>query len=100
MLKVKNMTTKQGADAINQFVITDDERRVDLFQSYQSPIIEIDRANLVITVYKDYDYGVTTRKYRNQFLTEQGFPELATGKSLKEHMELGTYKIFTIKKVF
>lgn len=100
MLKVRNMTSKRsGKEVANQFVITDDERRVDLFQSYQSPIVEIDRNNLTITVYKDYDYGVTTRKYRNQFMMEQGFPELATNKEFKKYMALGTYDIFTIINV-
>lgn len=101
MLKVRNMTSpKTGKEIANQFVITDDERNVDLFQSYQSPIVEIDRNNLTITVHSDYDYSNTTRKYRNKFMMEQGFSELAVAKEFKKYLEIGTYDIFTIVKAF
>ena len=68
MLKVRNMTSrKSGREVPNQFIITDSDGVRDnvLFQSYSSPIINIDRGNLKITVYRDYAYSNTTIKYRN-----------------------------------
>lgn len=75
MLKVRNMTSpRTGREVANQFVIENGD--VTLFQSYRSPIVEIDRNTRTIRVYEDWSYSRTTSKYRNQFLDEQGFWEL------------------------
>lgn len=75
MLKVRNMTSpRTGREVVNQFVIENGD--VTLFQSYRSPIVEIDRNTRTIRVYEDWNYSRTTSKYRNQFLDEQGFYEL------------------------
>lgn len=80
MLKVENMRSpRTGREVPNQFVIENGD--VTLFQSYCSPIVEIDRNTLTIRVYEDWNYSRTTSKYRNQFLDEQGFYELV-GKDL------------------
>ena len=62
----------------NQYIINDSETEKTMFQSYNSPIIEIDRNNLVITVYPDFCRNSTTGKYRNQFLDSEGFYEIDT----------------------
>lgn len=75
MLKVRNLTSpRSGREVANQFVIENGD--TTLFQSYRSPIVEVDRDALAIRVYEDWDYSRTTSKYRNQFFNEQGFPEL------------------------
>lgn len=74
MLKVRNMTSpRTDRPVANQFVIENGD--VTLFQSYDSPIVAIDRNTQTIHVYKDWSYSRTTSKYRNQFLDEQGFYE-------------------------
>lgn len=65
---VRNMTGRTGRAVANQFIIEHNGRTY--FQSYELIIackntsggIEIDRSN--------WDYSVTTSKYRNQFLGE------------------------------
>lgn len=99
MMKVRNMTSpKTGREVANQFIIENGNATV--FQSYQSTIVEIDRDNLTITVHKDYDYSPTTSKYRNKFMEEEGFYELANKKAFEEALKTGTYKEFKIIKTF
>lgn len=75
MLHVKNMTSpRTGREVANQFVIENGD--TTMFQSYSSPIVEIDRNTMTIRVYRDWAYSRTTSKYRNQFFYEQGFYEL------------------------
>ena len=74
MLKVKTLKN-------NQYVINDSDTEKTMFQSYNSPVIEIDRNDLIITVYPDYDYSITTSKYRNEFLNNEGFYEIANTKA-------------------
>lgn len=104
MLKVRNMTSaRSGREVANQFIIEDTESRKILFQSYSSPIVEIDRENRVITVYEDWDYSTTTGKYRNQFMDDMGFLEMANKKDFEYHMnlgELGEFRKWKVKKAF
>lgn len=100
-MKVRNMESpKTGREVANQFIITDVEKNVTLFQSYTSPIIEIDRTNLVITVHSDYNYSRTTGKYRNKFMEDEGFYELSNIKDLEKYIKLGTYENFKVVKAF
>ena len=99
MMRVANMTSpRTGRPVANQFVITDCGRI--LFQSYESPIVEIDHNNMTITVYPHYDYSVTTAKYRNEFMSEHGFAKMATKKSFERYMNEGKIYGFTIIKEF
>jgi hypothetical protein len=79
-MKVRNMTSPRGNKVANQFIITDEGRGAlgnflvrETFQSYNTVIairtvwpdkttIELDK--------DDWDYSVTTGKYRNIFLGE------------------------------
>jgi hypothetical protein len=80
-MRVYNMeSARSGRPVANQFVIVDDNKLV--FQSYDSMIIEIDKATSTITFGKDWNYSTTTAKYRNEFL-KMYFPSLADGKKLK-----------------
>ena len=81
MLRVYNMESiKTGKPVANQFVINDGNKLV--FQSYESMIVEFDKANSTITFGKDWNYSRTTSKYRNEFL-DMYFPELADTNKLK-----------------
>ena len=97
MMHVVNMVSpRTGRPVANQFILT--EYGFTLFQSYNSPIVEIDRTNNVIIVYRDYDYSNTTRKYRNEFMTEQGFDEMATSKGFEKFLREGKIGEFKIVK--
>ena len=101
MLKVKNMVSvKSDRPVINQFIIEDTERKRVAFQSYESPIVLIDRCHDTIVVYEDWNYSMTTSTYRNKFMEEQGLYELANTKAILKAMEAGSYKSFTIIKAF
>lgn len=65
--KVRNMTSSNGNDIPNQFIIDVGDQTI--FQSYDS-IIAIKEGR---TIYLDsyyWDYSRTTGKYRNMFLGE------------------------------
>lgn len=85
-MTVENMRSpRTGAKVVNQFVITDGCRTV--FQSYDSTIAEINRNPRTITIGEDWDYSVTTGKYRNAFFEDMGFSELASKQGLNKAME-------------
>lgn len=85
-MTVENMRSpRTGAKVANQFIITDGYRTV--FQSYDSTIAEIDWNNTTITIGRDWDYSVTTGKYRNVFFEDMGFLRLANKQGLKKAIE-------------
>ena len=65
-MRVENMTTTAGNKVANQFVVHTDEGR--FFQSYDSMIAFIPKDGGPIQLGADWDYSVTTGRYRNQFL--------------------------------
>lgn len=90
MLKVKNMTSERsGREVANQFVISYGGDVV-MFQSYDSPIVEVDYSDGKITVFQDWDYSKTTAKYRNQFMRDYvGIMEMADRKGFERCMNEG-----------
>lgn len=86
MMTVRNMVSpRTGVEVANQFIIEGDGRTT--FQSYNSTIIEIDWNAKTIKFGEDWDYSVTTSKYRNAFLQEY-FRPLAMGtKELRKFMQ-------------
>jgi hypothetical protein len=99
MMRVANMTSpRTGRPVANQYILSDDTR--DVFQSYESTIIEIDRKTSTITVHRDYDYSTTTAKYRNEFMRMQGFDEMADRKGFEKFLTLGKVGNFSIIKAF
>ena len=99
MMRVVNMTSpRTGRPVANQFIISDGYKH--LFQSYSSPIVEIDYNANTITVYSAYDYSVTTGKYRNEFMYQQGFDEMANKKGFEKFLNAGRIDNFTIVKAF
>lgn len=67
-LKVENMTSSNGNNVPNQFIITLDNGR--MFQSYNSNIAFIPCDGGKIVLGRNWDYSKTTGKYRNMFLGE------------------------------
>ena len=67
-IKVQNMESAKGNTIPNQFIITEENNRY--FQSYETVIAMIDNKGDVFLDKNDWDYSVTTSKYRNIFLKE------------------------------
>lgn len=67
--KVSQMISERsGRPVKNQFIVTTEDG--EWFQSYNSLIAFKPFGNGKILIGKDWDYSVTTGKYRNQFLGE------------------------------
>ena len=102
-MKVKNMTSRNGNKVANQFVITDTDNgnNKTVFQSYESMIAEIDYNNAIITIGHNYNYSVTTSKYRNMFFEENYLFELANLKGLEKAIAAGhidtKYRTFIVR---
>ena len=71
---ISNLINKQGNAVKNQFIIIEDDKIT--FQSYNSKIVEIE--GTWITFYPDYNYSITTAKYRNKFLSDMLGVEIKT----------------------
>lgn len=90
-MRIKNMTSAHGNKIANQFIIEDDNKVY--FQSYNSMIACINYSEKIITIGEDYNYSVTTGKYRNKFFYECGFYEITTLKSLNDAIKKGVIDI-------
>lgn len=69
-VSVRNMTGHSGREVSNQFIITTPEG--EFFQSYETVIAHVpeDPAKPIQLDKNNWDYSVTTAKYRNKFLGE------------------------------
>lgn len=81
LAKVENMTSSNGNDIPNQFIVR--TSKATIFQSYSS-IIAIEMHGLTILDRDKWDYSTTTGRYRNQFLGE-------TKKETQQKIDNGTY---------
>lgn len=96
-MRVRNMTSpRSGREVANQFIIRDNATSRTTFQSYDSMIVIIDYQNNTISLGENWDYSMTTSKYRNQFFEEQGFSDLASTKALADALKTGKYEDWTI----
>jgi len=68
LIEVSNMKNSSGNSIPNQFEIHTTEGRY--FQSYRSVIAFIPSDGSKIQLGADWEYSVTTGKYRNMFLNE------------------------------
>ena len=100
-MKVTNMTSPNGNEVVNQFIITEEGCgalgnfvKRETFQSYKSIIairtIWPDETRIVLDEYY-WDYSKTTGKYRNLFLGED---KATTQKKIKS----GEYKLENLNK--
>ena len=98
-MKVENIISKSGNAIANQFVLSGGDELV--FQSYDSTIITIDNGTKTVIIGRDYDYSVTTGKYRNIFFEDYAPYELNGLKDLKvlrkaiEEKEFNGWKVMT-----
>jgi hypothetical protein len=67
-MKVSNMQSHNGNDIPNQFDIVTDNGD-SFFQSYSSIIVKISKGKIYLDE-NNWDYSVTTSKYRNMYLRE------------------------------
>lgn len=67
-MQVTHMINSNGEPAKNQLIIHDEKTGERFFQSYNSIIVKIHKGK--VTLGKNWNYSVTTSKYRNQFLGE------------------------------
>lgn len=96
MMKVEQMINTRGNGAMNQFVITSEDKTV--FQSYESMIVTMDYPTKTITIGRDYDYSKTTGKHRNIFFNDYAnLSGLATKKGLDEAIKNGSYGSWIVK---
>lgn len=73
-MRVYNMESPNGNKVANQFVIESDDESIVSFQSYSSTIATINHNDNTITIGRDWDYSMTTGKYRNLFFNEYFYP--------------------------
>jgi hypothetical protein len=85
-MTVTNMESpRTGRPVANQFII-EGEGRV-IFQSYESKIAEINYNAHEIYIGQNWNYSMTTGKYRNQFFTEY-FDALNNRQAIKKAKEI------------
>lgn len=88
MTRVFNMASPStGREVANQFIIETDNTTV--FQSYESMVVTIDYTTKSLLIGRDWNYSRTTGKYRNAFLNDYNFSEIATKKALEKALEKG-----------
>jgi len=85
---VENMTSSNGNKVPNQFIIRVNSEGT-FFQSYNTIIAAKTPEGVLLDL--DWDYSVTTGKYRNQFLGEK---RPATEAKIKT----GQYKLIDLNK--
>ena len=96
--RVEQMINDRGNGAMNQFVIYADGKII--FQSYNSIIAIVDKANKSIELGADWDYSVTTGKHRNIFFRDYAnIPDLGTKKGIEYALKNGLCNGWSIKLV-
>ena len=83
---IQNMTSSNGNEVANQFVITLPEN-VTVFQSYKTVIAQ-NRNGKIVLDSKAFDYSATTTKYLKHFL---GTNE--SKKQLQDKIQSGFYQV-------
>ena len=83
-MNVENIISDSGNSIPNQFVIYDEQTNRRTFQSYSSEIITLDYNNSIVYVGEDWNYSITTGKYRNIFFRDYAPNDLYYLKDRKE----------------
>ena len=93
--RVEQMINDRGNGAMNQFVIYADDKII--FQSYDSIIATVSKANKTVTLGSNWDYSVTTGKHRNIFFRDYAnIPDLASKKGIQDALKNGLCNGWTI----
>lgn len=81
-MKITQMRNGKGGSVMNHFIIHNEKTGERFFQSYDSIIVKIHKGK--VTLGKDWNYSLTTSKYRNRFLGE-------TTKETQAKLDSGEY---------
>ena len=98
-MRVENIVSNNGNKIANQFIITGNGQLT--FQSYESTIVVIDYETKEVFIGDDYDYSMTTGKYRNIFFRDyapydlNGLKDLAT---LRKAIKDGKYNGYIVTR--
>lgn len=94
-MRVYNMYSPKGNPVPNQFVIEDNGKIC--FQSYNSIIAIVDKANKIIKLGADVFYSRTTDKYRNIFFNDEVcLSGLSTSSALRKAIDKGEYEDYKV----
>lgn len=87
-MHVTNMNSpRTGKPVANQFIIMDGD--ITVFQSYYSTIATIDGYHYTMTIGRDWDYSVTTGRYRNEFMRRYGFDDMDSLDGMRVALDSG-----------
>lgn len=89
MIKVENIESNKGNRIPNQFIIHLEEGV--LFQSYDSPIVFRTYNGNVFLDENNWNYSITTSKYRSIFLNE-------STKETKQKIDSGRYQLVDLTR--
>ena len=92
-MMVSQLINKQGKAVKNQFIIVNGD--VTTFQSYNTKIIDVNKKENTIVFYPNYNFSVTTSKYRNKFLSDILGVNIDT-KTVDKMISDGMYNSFTV----
>jgi len=96
IMNVRNMTSDtSGREVPNQFVISYGD--VVMFQSYKSPIVEINFSEKKVTVYSSWNYSRTTGRYRNQFMRDCGLYDMMDKAGFERCLKAGRCGMFKVE---
>lgn len=95
-MTVKNMTSNNGNQVPNQFIIEDRQssHTLTVFQSYKSTIAKVawEGDKRIVTLDEFYwDYSRTTLKYLGQFLHETIWTSFNTKADIQAKIDSGEY---------
>lgn len=89
---IYNLESNRGNRVPNQVVTVSGNSELERetnFYSYSSFIIGINNKDKIISIGNDYNYSITTSRYRNKFLHEQGLYQIETLEGLNKAIEQG-----------
>ena len=94
MLKVRNMEGSSGKEVANQFIIENNDNVY--FQSYKSVCAKYNKKTKKLTVGRDWDYSMTTRKYLYKFIADET-PISLDRKQLLKIQDKKRMKLFNVE---
>lgn len=87
-MHVTNMNSpRTGKPVANQFIIKDGP--ITVFQSYDSTIVTVDEYHFTMTIGHDWDYSITTGRYRNEFMRYRGFDDMDSLNGMRVALDSG-----------
>lgn len=82
-MQIINMTSPNGKDVPNQFIIYDDDNVT--FQSYKTVVCQYNINHQLLTLCGDaWEYSATTKKYFKKFINEETHFRYETDKQFRK----------------